>query len=213
VKIDADFRREVALADGTTAALRMIRPDDKAELQHEFRRLSPATRYRRFFSLQADLPEDKLRHLTEVDGVDHVAIVATVDSHDLKREFLLGISRFVRLPDEPEVAEAAVTVIDDAQGKGLGRVLLEVLVEAARERGIGSFRATVLAENAPMRHILDAAGARVREEEDGDALVFDLSLGEEAPASVRDPDHPLRRLLRSAAQSLLAFRFGRGTPS
>ncbi len=213
MKIDADFRREVELADGTQVTLRMIRPDDKAELLHQFRRLSPVTRYRRFFSVPADLPEDTLRYLTEVDGVDHVALVATVDSHDLKRELLLGISRFTRLPDEPEVAEAAVTVIDDAQGKGLGRALLEVLVEAARERGIGSFRATVLAENAPMRHILDAAGARVREEGDGDALVFDLALGEEAPASVRDPDHPMRRLLRSAAQSLLSFRFGRGTPS
>lgn len=208
MKIDADFRREVTLADGTRASLRLIRADDREELRRQFRGLSPAARYRRFLSFRSELSDEALRYLTELDGVDHLALVATVDSHDLKREVLLGIARFVRLADEPEVAEAAVTVIDEAQGKGLGRILLEALVESARERGIRAFRATVLAENAPIRHILETAGATVREE-DGDTLVFDLPLGEEAPASVRDPDHPLRRMLRSAAQSLLAFRFGR----
>jgi GNAT superfamily N-acetyltransferase len=212
--IGPDFRRAASLADGTRVTLRMIRPSDKDEIRRQFQRLSLSSRYRRFLSISSDLSQEALRYLTEVDGIDHVAIVATTDSHDLKREVGLGIGRFVRLRGEPHVAEAAVTVIDDAQQKGLGRLLLEALVEAARERGIRVFRATVLAENAPIRHILDAAGAVVREQ-DGSTLVFDVPLDEDEappegpPSSVGDRQHPLRRLLRSAAASLFAIRFGK----
>jgi GNAT superfamily N-acetyltransferase len=211
VRIGPDLHREATLADGTRVTLRMIRPEDKPEIRRQFQRLSASSRYRRFLSVAPDLPAEALRYLTEVDGINHVAIVATGDSHDLKHEVGLGIGRFVRLPGEPHVAEAALTVIDEAQRKGLGRLLLEVLVEAARERGIRVFRATVLAENAPIRHILDEAGAIVREHE-GSTLVFDVPLGEdEAPADgppsgVGDRQHPLRRLLRSAAESILAIR-------
>jgi ribosomal protein S18 acetylase RimI-like enzyme len=211
--IGPDFQRDVVLADGARISLRMVRPSDKDEIRRQFLRLSPSSRYRRFLTATPELSDDTLRYLTEVDGTDHVAIIASCDSHDLKTEVGLGIGRFVRLKDEPDVAEAAVTVIDEAQGRGIGRHLLAALTEAARERGIRVFRAVVLAENAPIRRLLDDAGAKVREI-DGASLVFDVDLGP-PPAAPDDPplsedrDHPLWRLLRIAAQSLLAIRFGR----
>lgn len=211
MNIGPEFSRDATLADGTRVTLRMIRPADREEIRRQFRRLSPEARYRRFLSLSPDLSEEALKYLTEVDGVNHLAIIAHAASHDLKREDGIGIGRFVRLADEPEVAEAALTVMDEAQRKGLGRLLLETLVTAARERGIRTFRATVLADNAPVRHMLDASGARVREQL-GDTLVFDVPIGEAPseeggpPSGVDHRDHPLRRLLRSAAQSLLAIR-------
>lgn len=212
--LDPDFRREVLLADGARITLRMVRPDDKDELKRQFLRLSPSSRYRRFLTATPELSDEALRYLTEVDGIDHVAILATTDTLDLKAEVGLGIGRFVRLKDEPDVAEAAITVIDEAQQRGIGRVLLAALTEAALERRVRVFRAVVLAENAPIRRILDDAGARVREQ-DGASLVFDVDLAprpgappDEAPLST-DRDHPLWRLLRIAAQSLFAIRFGR----
>ncbi|HSN99723.1 MAG TPA: GNAT family N-acetyltransferase [Candidatus Nanopelagicales bacterium] len=211
MNVGPDFSRDATLADGTHVILRMIQPGDRDEVRRQFRRLSPEARYRRFHALAHDLSDDALRYLTEVDGVNHVAIVAIADSHDLKQDVGLGIGRFVRLQEEPSVAEAAVTVMDEAQRKGLGRLLLATLVEAARERGIREFRATVLAENEPIRHMLDAAGAKVREQ-DGDSLVFDVPIDEAPPEDGGPPsgvdhrDHPLRRLLRSAAQSLLEIR-------
>ncbi|MCC6552975.1 MAG: GNAT family N-acetyltransferase [Polyangiaceae bacterium] len=215
MKTGPDFRREVELPDGGRILLRMMRPEDRAELRRQFSRLSPGSRFRRFLTVSPELSEDALRYLTDVDGQDHVAIVATADSLDLKAEVGLGVGRFVRLRDEPDVAEAAVTVIDEAQGRGIGRRLLEALTEAALERGIRCFRGVVLAENEPMRRILDDAGARVRED-DGASLVFDVDLtprsgaspADESPLS-GDRDHPLWRLLRIAAQSLLAIRFGK----
>src|ERR1700723_1832427 len=100
-------------------------------MDRQFRRMSPDSRYRRFFSGITELSPVMLDYLTEVDGYDHFALVATVDSLDLKAEEGVAAARFVRLPGEPEVAEAAVTVIDDFQGRGLGRLLLARLVDAA----------------------------------------------------------------------------------
>jgi GNAT superfamily N-acetyltransferase len=192
------FREEHCLADGTRVTLRFIRPEDAGELRRAFDRLSARSRYQRFFAPIPALSEDMIRYLTECDGDRHLAIVATTDSHDLKSEIGLGVARYVRLEGTPEVAEAAVTVADDAQNKGIGRLLVRALARVARERGVHSFRGTVLAENARMRHMLAEVGAKLHPE-DGQTLVFDVPL--EWPPE-REAEHPLRRLLRAAAESL-----------
>jgi GNAT superfamily N-acetyltransferase len=137
------------LPDGTAVLLRLLRPEDAPLLLEGFERLSPDSRYRRFLSAKPRLSDAELRYLTELDGVDHVAIAA-LDA----RGHGVGVARFVRLRDEPGVAEPALTVIDEAQHRGLGRLLLTRLAAAAREREIVRFRSTVLAENRPMRALL-----------------------------------------------------------
>lgn len=197
---DESFREEHVLADGTRVTLRFIRPDDAEELRRAFGRLSPRTRFQRFFGPLGELNEENLRYLTEVDGDRHVAVVAGTDSLDLKRDVGLGVARYVRLDGDPTVAEAAVTVVDEAQGKGVGRLLLRALARVARERGVRHFRGTVLADNARIRAILAEVGAQILPE-DGASLVFDVPLDEPPPET---PDHlrPLRRILRAVAESL-----------
>lgn len=192
------FREEHVLADGTRVTLRFIRPEDADELRRAFSKLSVRSRYQRFFAVIPALSEEMIRYLTQVDGDHHVAIVATTDSHDLKSEIGLGVARYVRLEGEPEVAEAAVTVVDDAQNKGLGHLLVRALARVARERGVHSFRGTVLAENLRMRHMLAEVGAKLHPD-DGSTLIFDVPL--EWPPE-KEAEHPLRRLLRAAAESL-----------
>lgn len=195
---------EHVLADGTRVTIRPIRPDDGDELRRAFARLSPTSRYRRFFVQTPRLTDETVRYLTHVDGQDHVALVATTDSNDLKSEIGLGVARFVRLADDPSVADAAITVVDEAQGKGIGRLLLSELAAAARERGVRSFRGDVLVSNGPMRHLLEEAGATVREG-DEDALVFDVPLDPPDAAGAPE-DQPLRRLLRLIAETIARLR-------
>ncbi len=201
------FRQEHALADGRQVVLRHVRPGDAAELQRAFERLSPESRYRRFFGGLMHLTEPMLRYLTDVDGRDHVAIVATIESPDLKTERGLGVARFVRMKDEPTVAEAAVTVVDDAQRKGLGRLLATTLAEAARERGVRTFRADVLAENEPMRAIMQEIGAVERGRDSG-VVTYDVNLD----TIVHAPGGPLDRLLRAAASSMAVLLRRLGPP-
>src|SRR5579859_5534365 len=150
---------EHELADGTRVVFRPVRPDDAEALRRAFERLSAGSRYRRFFGGLNGLTDEMVRYLTNVDGVDHVAICATLCSLDMKEEAIVGVARFVRLPGEPDVAEAAVTVIDDLHRQGLGRLLMLALAREAQARKITRFRGQVLAENAPMRHLLEEAGA------------------------------------------------------
>ena len=197
----ADFREEHTLADGTRVTLRFIRPDDADELRRCFARLSPRSRYQRFLGGVGELSDEMVAYLTRVDGKEHVAIVATTDSLDLKSEVGLGVARFVQLPGEPGIAEAAVTVVDDAQGKGIGRLLLTALAEQALARGVRAFRGEVLAENVRMRHLLDETGATTHAA-DGQTLLFDVPLQGPAEAPVKEASHPLRRVLRAAAREL-----------
>jgi GNAT superfamily N-acetyltransferase len=189
------FSESRTLPDGTTVTLRGIRPSDKDEIHRQFRRLSPDSRYRRFFAGIADLSEEMLRHLTEVDGENHFAMIALVESLDLKTEDGVGVARFVRLLEDPEVAEAAVTVVDDMQKRGLGRILLEALAEAAKERRIKSFRGEILASNIPMRHILELTGAKAHDT-GGDTIAFDVPLEPAGETS------GLRSAFREAARSM-----------
>lgn len=201
---------EIALADGTHVTLRPIRPDDKEELSHAFARLSPASRYMRFHSFKHALTDDDLRYLTEVDGQDHLALVAVVPSHDLKKDVGIGVGRFVRDPNEPDLAEAAITVADDHQGKGLGKLLLHRLVDAARERHIRRFRAEVLAENAPMVHLLRDAGAQVVRVEGG-SLVLEVPITPPPEPGADEAEGPLFRVLRAFAAAVSSL-VARATP-
>jgi GNAT superfamily N-acetyltransferase len=218
MRIEPGFREEHVLADGTRVTLRLIRTDDGEGLRQAFARLSPMSRYRRFLLDTSELTDEMVRYLCDVDGYNHFALVVTTDSFDLKTEIGLGVGRFCRLAEEPDVAEAALTVVDDAQGKGIGRLLLHTVAEAARERGIRTIRAEVLASNTPIRRLLDQLGAVVRSD-DGTTLVFDVPLdgppecgkeGERAAllSSEQRRDPRLRMLLRTVAESFAALRSG-----
>jgi ribosomal protein S18 acetylase RimI-like enzyme len=190
-----EYRETVTLRDGSTVELRPIRPDDKARLVEAFARLSPESRYLRFFTGKDHLSADELRFLTEVDGEQHFALAAT-----LPDGAGAGVVRFVRLKDQPHVAELAITVVDAMQHKGLGRILLDRLVEAARERGVTHFRAEVLATNAPMLALLE--GQVATQTRSGSLLVVDFPLPDPAPSP---SGARLTRFLELSAKRLLSF--------
>lgn len=189
-----------ALPDGASVLVRPIAATDEAELRRAFEKLSAASRFARFLAPIAALTDDMARYLTEVDGTNHFALVALDQTPDMKSEIGVGVARFVRLADEPEVAEAAVTVIDAYQGRGIGRALLGDLVEGARARGVERFRVSVLANNETMLSMLAEARAQLRGVEEG-TLHFDVPLRAVGPATDGNRE-PVRRLLRAAASAL-----------
>lgn len=130
------------LRDGSFIELREVLPSDKDALASGFARLSPESRYRRFFSSLDRLSATDLAYLTEVDHRDHEAVIAFDDDGET-----VGVARYVR-GEEPDAAEVAVVVVDDWQGKGAGTALLERLTERASENGIERFVALVLQENS-----------------------------------------------------------------
>ena len=148
------------LFDGTALRVRPIRPDDKARLVQGLDNLSSESIHRRFLAPKTAFTERELEVLTEVDGIDHVALVAVLP-HDPDAE-LVAVARFVRDPARPTAAEVAIVVGDPLQHRGIGRLLMTELAVLARERGIERFTATMLATNFPARRLLAALAPDVR---------------------------------------------------
>lgn len=143
----------LALRDGSEALVRPIRPDDREAIVTAFERLSEQSRYQRFMTAIDELSPSQLDYLTDVDHHDHEALIA----FDPVSGDGVGVARFVRL-DDGTSAEAAVTVIDEWQGRGLGVALTNLLAERAREEGVTRFTALLLASNAQMHDVLASLG-------------------------------------------------------
>lgn len=171
-----DWVEELVLRDGTRVRLRIVRATDKERLVAGLARLSPQSRYLRFFTDKQRLSDAELQYLTELDGEHHFAIGASRVEEGGDEGEGLGIGRFVTLPDEPTVAEPALAVVDHAQGLGLGRVLLLRLVAAAAERGVKVFRCDFLAINRGMQALLEDVSPDVCFRSDGPVVTAEFRL-------------------------------------
>lgn len=166
------YQERVVLEDGTPITLRAILPTDKAALADGFARLSERTRRRRFFSPKRELGDEELRFYTEFDGADHYAIGAAVKDESAG----VGVARFVRVPENPTMAELAIVVADAWQGRGIGKRLLKGIVAAAAERGITRIRGETLADNEQIRRLLDHHSAHLETHSDHGVLHFSFPI-------------------------------------
>lgn len=194
---DSARQHVTTLRDGTRVLLRPIQPDDAWRLSEGLARLSPRSRYLRFHRDLESFTPEQLAYLTEVDHHDHEAWVA-LDPDDLDAPGF-GVARYVRLADEPTVAEAAVTVLDDVQGRGLGTLLFRQLAVSAIEHDIRTFRTYVLAEQEDVLEVFGQLGAQRKEVEPG-VVQLDLALPDD-PELVPVPG--MRELFREVARGLL----------
>lgn len=139
------------LADGTQVLIGPLRSEDAPLLADAFAQLSEESRRLRFLGPKPRLSSAEIRYLTEVDGHHHEAICAV----DPETGRGVAIGRFVRDQDDPKRAEVAITVADDWQRRGLGKLLLEHLADRAREEDVHSFTALVSHENRNMNGLLE----------------------------------------------------------
>jgi RimJ/RimL family protein N-acetyltransferase len=186
---------DLDLADGSRLRIRPITPADRPLIVKGMADLSDRSRFLRFHTLVRELTDEQLEYLTDLDYRDHFAWGAgtIVDGVEVPA----GIARYVRDPDRPERAEAAVTVVDHMQGKGIGSLLLEALADSAIVNGIEVFTAYVLAENREMLELFEALGATVTRFEHECLLEIPLPLPE-----IRYRDSRLHAMFRRVADRL-----------
>lgn len=185
----------VTLRDGARITVRPITADDKALLLDGFDRLSDQSRYRRFLTAMPSLNDAAVHYLTEVDHRDHEALLGIAESGEG-----VGVARYVREHDDPSAAEAAVTVVDDWQGRGVGTVLLQALADRARAEGVTTFNALLLAENDDMLGLFRHLGPVRRLHREPGTVAIEVALPE---AGVGEP---LSELLRGTASGRMQAR-------
>ena len=163
----ADLTSVLHLADGSRVTLRPIRPED-ADMEQEFvRNLSQNSRYFRFMNAVRELSPAMLARFTQIDYDREMAFVAVREEGG--REIEIGVARYVTNPDE-RTCEFAIVLAEVWQGRGLGRRMLERLIEVARTRGLKAMVGQVLAENQPMLALSRKLGFEVSGHPDDGAL-------------------------------------------
>jgi acetyltransferase len=158
--------------------IRPLAPGDRERLAQAFSRLSEETRRRRFRGLASQLTERDLDRLTQIDHHRHEALAAIAP--DSGR--IVGVARFITMPDDPRAAEVAIAVDDDWQGRGIGRRLMSELVGRARAEGVARMLAYVSADNRPVRSWVARAGG-VADASAGDETIYSIDL--DRPADKR----------------------------
>ena len=162
------FEQVLALRGGDTCQVRPIRPDDAQMLQNLVRGLSAESRYFRFVSSFNELPATMLSRFTLIDYDREMALVAVVrerstgpDGAVTEIERIVGVSRYVITPDQ-QGCEFSLVVAEDMKGRGLGSRLMEMIIEAARERGLTEIAGLVLRGNAAMLTLMRNMGFEVK---------------------------------------------------
>ncbi len=147
--------------------VRPIKPED-IDLETEFdQNLSQQSRYNRFLGGGVKPTPEWLEKLVRVDFSRDMALIATVTIED--RETQIGVVRYVRLKDGVS-CEFALAVADTWQGCGVGRQLMQQLIECAGASGILRIEGDVFSSNRPMLGLASRLGFRILAHPDGAQL-------------------------------------------
>jgi RimJ/RimL family protein N-acetyltransferase len=154
--LPAAFRYQ--LDDGTPILVRPLRPEDAPRLKEGFAKLSALARRRRFLDGVSDLTDEQIAQFLRTDQVRHAAFGAA--NLEKPHEPGIGIARYIRLNDDTEAADVAITIADDYQGRGAGFVLQACLHLTAHRNGIKRLFYDVLSDNDRIIKHLKLMGAQ-----------------------------------------------------
>jgi RimJ/RimL family protein N-acetyltransferase len=163
------------LKDGRKVFLRTVRPEDRKYLVEGFRHFSQASVYKRFHGPKDSLSDEELKFFTEIDYLYHVALLAVLKDDG---EQPVGGGRYIvyneALP--PRYAEIAFAVADSFQGLGVATIILKHLIVIAREEGIETFEAEVLAVNRGMIRVFEKTNLQMTKTYEGSNVHITLAL-------------------------------------
>ena len=156
------------MRDGTPVIARPLVPEDRAALAEAYRRVSPETRYHRFWTHTGEVVGDKMLDMVLAqDPQKHVTWTVL----DPSREFPpIGGASWWREAGNPQQAELSAIVLDDDHGRGVGTLLLALLWLTAFRAGIQQLVGYVQVENRQAASWMRDCGAQG--EWDGYKLIF-----------------------------------------
>jgi acetyltransferase len=154
----AHLVKSLTLADGATIVIRPITPGDDGIEQEFVRNLSAESRYFRFMDALRELSPQMLSHFTRVDYDRHMALVAVTLGD--RGETEIAVARYIVAADNTS-CEFAVVVANAWQRRGVGVLLMDALMDAARQRGLEIMFGEVLASNHKMLDMARRLGFNV----------------------------------------------------
>jgi acetyltransferase len=159
----AHLAKRFQLNDGTDIEIRPIRPED-AEMEAKFvRELSNESKYFRFMNALQELSQEMLVRFTQIDYHNEMALIAVTASDAGEEQ--VGVARYTTNLDKTS-CEFALVVSDQWQGKGIARLLMQNLMEVARDRDLDRMTGQVLTSNSRMLELVESLGFEISNDPD-----------------------------------------------
>ena len=158
------YIKDIKLNSGLHVTLRPIRPEDEFLEKEMFSNFSERTQRFRFFQLIKDISHEELTRYTQIDYDREIAIIAEVTDEGRKK--MAGVARLIA-DQYNETAEYAIVIADPWHSQGLGNKLTDYILKIAKDHGIKTVYASILAVNHIMLHMFKTRGFKLTKVEDG----------------------------------------------
>jgi acetyltransferase len=172
--IQYDF--QLTLRDGATCHVRPIRPEDEPLMIDFHQRLSDQTVYMRYLELlklDQRIAHERLARVCFVDYKREVVLIAVITRNG--KEEIVGVARLAKLHGTNQ-AEIAILIRDDFQQRGLGKGMIERLLQVALDERLSRLVAYIRPDNIGMQKLATAAGMKLDRTGDPDFVIASRNL-------------------------------------
>jgi acetyltransferase len=168
-----EWERQATLRDGSRILVRPVRPEDEPLYGPFFAAVTPQDLRLRFFAPVKEFGHNFIARLTQIDYARAMALLAI----DEASGELLGAVR-LHADANYDHGEYAVLVRSDVKGRGLGYLLMQLIIEYARAEGLQTIEGQVLSENTTMLAMCKELGFGIAADpHDPDTCVVTLAFG------------------------------------
>ncbi|MFE6282102.1 GNAT family N-acetyltransferase [Streptomyces sp. NPDC057877] len=157
------------LADGTTVRIRPVEPADRAQLEGLYQEMSPENLRLRFFAASRRAADQAAERACAPCRPGHRALLAE------RAQQVLGLAEY-HTGDDAVTADFSIAVAEGLHHRGVGTLLVEHLVSAARNDGITTFTADALSENHRVIRLFTDLGLHLTRRLDGPELHCTIAL-------------------------------------
>ena len=164
------------ISDELTIYTRLLEKEDREAFLKAFSKLSDKTKQFRFLTSYPNLSEKEVDYLLQTDKKNHVALCAyhTKNGEDIG----IGVTRYIRSLKNPTIAEVAITIVDEFQGMGIGKLLIQEVMDYAIKDGIKKFIANAYYFNNMILNIISKYPYEITSSNDGIlSIEIDLTNG------------------------------------
>ncbi|MBW1994059.1 MAG: GNAT family N-acetyltransferase, partial [Deltaproteobacteria bacterium] len=155
--------------------IRPAKPVDERRIQEHFYTLDKNDVISRFFHEKSSFFREEVEGITQIDYIKNLTIVAVVGEFGFGK--VVAIGEYLLDPDK-NMAEIAFSVSKDWQRKGLGKIIIHKLAEAAKENHIDGFYAYTIPQNQAMIKLFKSLPCTVQTTVNDDVLVLSCRLNQ-----------------------------------
>ncbi|MCW7943778.1 CoA-binding protein [Streptomyces hygroscopicus] len=160
------------LADGTTVRIRPVEPDDHERLERFYGNMSPENLRLRFFAVSPSSAAMATDRACVPARPGHRALLAEAKGQ------VLGVAEY-DTGGGKDAAEISLAVAEGVHHRGVGTLLVEHLVSAARAEGITTFTADALSENLDVLRLFADLGLHTARHFEGPEVRCTIALDED----------------------------------